>query len=78
MQGNYADIIELLMGRGVDANAFDPSSGETALHRAAWAGATRAAAALFAAGADLDRQDNVRRPGASAAPCISICFCALL
>lgn len=59
-ENNHGPMVELLLSNGAEPDAEDPNTGETALHRAAWAGANAAASALFKAKANLDRQDHVR------------------
>jgi ankyrin repeat protein len=58
-ENNHGEMVDLLLSSGAKVDGRDPQTGESALHRAAWAGAGNAAAVLFAAKADLDAQDNV-------------------
>eukprot|EP00036_Acanthoecidae_sp_10tr_P009963 CAMPEP_0182923500 /NCGR_PEP_ID=MMETSP0105_2-20130417/5472_1 /TAXON_ID=81532 ORGANISM="Acanthoeca-like sp., Strain 10tr" /NCGR_SAMPLE_ID=MMETSP0105_2 /ASSEMBLY_ACC=CAM_ASM_000205 /LENGTH=331 /DNA_ID=CAMNT_0025061217 /DNA_START=17 /DNA_END=1009 /DNA_ORIENTATION=- len=56
-ENNHGGVVELLLNHGAVVGCRDPRNGQTALHSAAWAGATATASALFKANASLDEKD---------------------
>lgn len=53
----HADVVELLLQLGADANAATKSGGACALHRAAYMGHLQVVSLLLAAGAEPMQQD---------------------
>ena len=53
----HADVVELLLRLGADANATTKSGGACALHRAAYMGHLQVVSLLLAAGAEPMQQD---------------------